>query len=109
MADAGLPVDERLSRLFRQLGISRAHLAGATDEVSSFAAAYPEMVASATLICPFQPIPADKLLPLADRVCFIHGDAGPSAVRVPAVLSQFPDAAEIVLSDYFDAVWSDPV
>ena len=55
------PTAERVSRLFQHLGIRRAHLAGAMSEVGDLVEALPELVASLTLICPFQAIAASRL------------------------------------------------
>jgi SAM-dependent methyltransferase len=78
------------------------------SEVAALAGDRPELLASLTLVCPWQTIVVEALRPLADRLLFVHGDRGPSAPRVPGVLPQLPGAADVVLRDYFDALWSDP-
>ena len=105
--ETNLSVADRLVTLFDHLGISRAHLVGWGAEIGTLAAAQPDRVASATLVCPMQVL-AGPLRPVADRLLFIHGDQGPSASRVPDVLPSLSDAKEVVLQEYFDAAWSDP-
>lgn len=104
---ATLSVAERIAALFAQLGISRAHLLGAGSEVGAFAEAHPDHIASATIVCPMNISPG-PLQPIADRLQLIHGDRGPSASRVPSVLPDLPGTTDVILPDYFDAVWSNP-
>ena len=102
-----LTVADRLVALFDHLGIARAHVVGWGAEIGTLAADRPDRVASATLVCPMQVL-AGPLRPIADRLLFIHGDQGPSASRVPDGLPSLPGATEVVLREFFDAVWSDP-
>jgi SAM-dependent methyltransferase len=108
MADADLSLSERLSLLFEQLGIRRAHVAGAMSELVELAGSRPELLASLTLVCPWQAIAVETLRPLADRLLLVHGDRGPAAPRVPGLLPQLPGAADLLLREYFDALWSNP-
>lgn len=103
-----LPGEERLRRLFRHLGIGRAHVAGNGAEDAALAAAHPEVVASLTLVCPVS-FPVAPQRALASRMLVVHGDRGPKARVAPGALAALPGATDVVLRDYPDTLWSDPV
>ncbi len=104
-----LPVTERLSRLFQHLGIQRAHVAAAGGlEPAGLAEAHPELIASLTFVCPSQ-FDARRLRSLPVPLLLIHGDKGPASSLVPRALPELPEATEVVLEDFVDVLWSDPV
>jgi SAM-dependent methyltransferase len=108
MIDEELSTPERISRLFQHLGIRRAHVAGAMHEVGTLVEAVPELVASLTLLCPFQQLVPAPLRALGSRLLFIHGDSGPSARITPILLRALPDTRDVVLHDYSGTAWCDP-
>ena len=78
------------------------------SEVGDLVEALPELVASLTLICPFQAIAASRLRPLGSRLLVIHGDVGPQGEIASGILRDLPAAVNVVLHDYFDIAWGDP-
>jgi hypothetical protein len=109
MADAELPVDQRILRLFQHLGISRAHLAARMPlDWEGFVTKYPERVASLTLVCPSGVNPA-ALQPLGSRLLAIVADRGALADRVRRPLMQLTDAKIHALHDYAAQLWSDVI
>src|SRR5207302_1875489 len=66
-----------------------------------------DRVASLSLVCPgtFDPEPVRSL---RSRVLYIHGDRGPGLAQVPRATTALPEATAFTLSEYFDALWSDP-
>jgi SAM-dependent methyltransferase len=104
-----MSVEDRFGQLVQQLGIRRAHLAGgyAADAVT-LARAFPEWIASLTLVCPFR-LPPEPFEPLGDRLLFIHGDRGPGATSVPAARRGLPESRALVLTEYEDAAWADAI
>ena len=78
------------------------------DERVDRAAPHPEVLASLTLVCP-GPFPAAPLRPLASRLLLVHGDRGPGARVVPRALPDLPGATEVLLRDFPDSLWSDPI
>src|SRR4051812_39055236 len=104
-----LSTTERLLQLFDHLGIERAHLAGGMREIVGLPSVSPERVASVTMVCTHQPVLVEPLRRLAPRLLFVHGDTGPSAPIVPRALPALPGATDVLLSDFFDVAWCDPV
>ena len=52
-SEANLSVADRLAQVFDHLGIERAHFAASMlADVTGFAQAHPERIASLTLVCP---------------------------------------------------------
>lgn len=101
------PLEARLAALLDQLGVARAHFAGrSSTDWESFAARYPERVASLTLLCPAA-LDRAALMPLSPRLLIVTGDRGPGARRVQAVLPDLPQATSVVLRDYAGLTWSD--
>jgi SAM-dependent methyltransferase len=109
VAPSGMPLEDRFARLVQHLGIRRSHVAGgyAADAVA-LATAFPEWIASMTLVCPFR-LPPEPFRQLGDRLLFIHGDRGPGAASVPHALRSLPEAHALSLTEYVDAAWSDAV
>lgn len=106
-SEAHRPVESCLAELLDHLGIARAHFAGrSSEDVQGFAAAYPQRLASLTLLCPAVLDPR-ALAPLAGRLLVVTGDHGPGARRVRAVLPDLPVAVAVVLDDYAGLTWSD--
>src|SRR6266702_8287903 len=100
-------VEERLSRLFEELGIQRAHVAaGYAAHAVALVSAYPELVSSLSLVCPSR-FDAEPLQPLGPRVLYIHGDRGANATPVSRVVATLAEARVVTLQHYPDALWSD--
>src|SRR6266567_4176348 len=100
-------VDERIARLFDELGIQRAHVAaGYAAHAVALVSACPELVSSLSLVCPSR-FDAEPLRALGPRVLYIHGDRGANATMVPQVVASLADARVVALHDYADALWSD--
>jgi ubiquinone/menaquinone biosynthesis C-methylase UbiE len=107
--EAALPVEERLRRLFQHLGIERAHIAGRLpSDWHGLASAFPEMVASLTLLGPTT-IDPKSVAHLASRLLVITGDRGPTAENVRAAMAHLPEASVVFLPDYSLLGWSDVV
>src|SRR5438552_2017722 len=99
--------EERLSRLFDELGIQRAHVAaGYAAHAVALVSACPELVSSLSLVCPSR-FDAELLRPLGPRVLYIHGDRGANAAIAPPVEATLTEATVVTLHDYADALWSD--
>jgi SAM-dependent methyltransferase len=108
-SDARLAAHERVAQLLDHLGLPRAHLAGRHPAVlGELLGARPDLVASATLVCPppFDPAP---FRPIADRVLAVLSDRGPAADAGRRALAQLPGAAAAVLPGYEALPWSDLV
>jgi SAM-dependent methyltransferase len=104
-----LPVEERLRQLFRHLGIDRAHVAGRLPgDWRGLATAFPEMVASLTLIGPGMVDP-QNIAHLASRLLVITGDQGPTAENVRAAMVRLREASFVFLPGYSLLGWSDVV
>src|SRR5579872_7145177 len=90
-----LSVEERLGSLFEHLGLDRAHVgSGHALDAVTLARAFPERIASMTLLCPFR-LPAEPFKSFDDRMLFISGDRGPNASTVPRVLQDLPRARHL--------------
>jgi SAM-dependent methyltransferase len=101
--------EERLARLFRHLGIRRAHLAtGFAAQAVTLASVYPELVGSLTLVCPTGFV-AESLRPFGRRLLCFHGDHGANAPNMPRAQEALTEATVVTLRDYADTAWSDPV
>ena len=100
-------IEDRISRLFEELGIQRAHVAaGYAAHAVALVSAYPELVSSLSLVCPSR-FDAKPLQLLGPRVLYIHGDRGANAAIVPQVVATLTEAQVVTLQDYADALWSD--
>jgi SAM-dependent methyltransferase len=105
-----LLVEERLRRVFQHLGIDRAHVAGSGRTPSDWrglTTAFPETVASLTLLCPA--IVDQNIAHLASRLLVITGDQGPTAENVRASMARLQNASVVFLSGYSFLGWSDVV
>jgi SAM-dependent methyltransferase len=104
---AARPLAERLLHLFQQFGIAQAHIAGRNPaDWQDFVSAYPERVASLSLVCPGRLDPRD-ITALAARTLVIRGDRGPAAGRVQNALREIKSATSITLAGYEPLMWSD--
>jgi SAM-dependent methyltransferase len=104
---AALPLGERLLKLFQQLGIEQAHIAARNlADWHQFATAYPDRVASLSVLCPMA---LDmRLFPgLATRTLVISGDRGAAAERVQTALRGIDGIVAATLRDYESLMWSD--
>ena len=101
------PLEARLLRLFRELGIERAHLAARMDaDWQGFAAANGDRIASLSLLCPMALDPRVGA-PMPRRLLVISGDRGAAAERVLTALGTIGEAISAVLPSYEGLMWSD--
>jgi SAM-dependent methyltransferase len=106
---ADLSVADRLSQVLDHLGIERAHFAASMlADVTGFAQAYPERMASLTLICPPRLDPS-ALRALGARLQIVAGDQSRPAAMVRDAARSLPEATVIWLPGYFSPPWADPV
>lgn len=95
-----LPTSACILAVLRHLGIERAHIAARdARDWQSFAAAYPERIASLTLVCP-QGMDPGILRPLASRLLVFASDQGRAAEMAQRVVAALPEASLITLRDY---------
>ena len=107
--EANLPVGERIFQLLQNLGIEQAHFAAAIPgDVTGFLNAYPERIASLTLVCPSYLDPS-PLGPCASRLLVFTGDQGPPAAMVQRALATLPGAKLVSLPSYFSPPWADAI
>src|SRR5437667_4573513 len=94
-------VDERLVRLFRQLGLDRVHLAArVAADWRGLATTHPETIASLTLVCPTG-LDATPLGALTSRVLVLTADQGTPAEAISKAMPAHPEASIITLNDYY--------
>lgn len=93
------PVEERVVRVLRRLGIERAHFAsrGLVDW-HGVAVNSPESVASLSLVCPLG-FDSAALSPLASRLLVINTDQGGSSQTIARNLNGLPSASQVILDD----------
>lgn len=102
-----LATEERLSRLFRQLAIGRAHIVARDPaDWQGFVRAHPDQVASLSLLCPVALDPR-RVVDLAPRLLVVAGDRGISGERVAKAAATIPGASLATLRDYEALMWSD--
>jgi pimeloyl-ACP methyl ester carboxylesterase len=107
IAGGALPLEERLLRLFRQLGIERAHIAARNvADWQNFATAYPERIASLSLVCP-RALDMRRFTGLATRTLVISGDLNPAAEPVRTALQSVEGINTVTVRDYEALIWSD--
>jgi SAM-dependent methyltransferase len=107
--EADISVADRLLQVLDHLGIERAHFAASMlSDVSGFAKAHPERIASLMLICPPRLDPS-TLRALSSRLLIIAGDQGRPASMVREAVTSLPEATVVWLPGYFSPPWSDPV
>ena len=106
---AELSVADRLLQVLDHLGIERAHFAGSMlADVTGFAQAHSERIASLTLVCPPRLDP-NALRRLGARLLVIAGDQGRPAAMLRDAVMNLPEAKVIWLPGYFSPPWADPV
>jgi SAM-dependent methyltransferase len=106
--EANLSVADRLTQVLDHLEIERAHFAGSMlADVTGFAEAHPERIASLTLVCPPRLDPG--LRALGSRLLIIAGDQGRPAAMVREAITNLPEATVVWLPGYFSPPWADPV
>ena len=108
MSAADLSVADRLVQVLDHLGIERAHFAASMlADVTGFAQAHPERIASLTLVCPPRLDPS--LCVLGSRLQIIAGDQGRPAAMVRDAVTNLPEATVVWLPGYFSPPWADAV
>src|SRR5712691_10756927 len=107
IASSAPPLEERLVQLFQQLGIERAHIAARNvSDWQGFATAYPDRIASLSLVCPIA-LDMRPYAGLAGRTLVISGDRGAAAARIATALQSVEGIASVNLADYEALMWSD--
>jgi SAM-dependent methyltransferase len=107
-AAAELSVADRLVQVLDHLSIDRAHFAASMlADVTGFAQAHPERIASLTLVCP--PRLDSSLRVLGSRLQIIAGDRGRPATMVCDAMTKLPEATVVWLPGYFSPPWADVV
>jgi ubiquinone/menaquinone biosynthesis C-methylase UbiE len=102
-------VADRLAQVLDHLGIERAHFAASMlPDITGFAQAHPERIASLTLVCPLRLDPS-SLRALGARLLIIAGDQGHPAAMVRRVVAGLPEARVVWLPGYFSPPWADVV
>jgi SAM-dependent methyltransferase len=108
-AGADISVTQRLAQVLDHLGIERAHFAASMlADVTGFAQAHPDRIASLTLVCPPRLDPG-ILRALGSRLQIIAGDQGRPAAMVRDVLTNLPEAKVVWLPGYFSPPWADVI
>jgi len=108
MTTADLSLADRLTQVLDRLGIERAHFAGSMlADVTGFAQAHSERIASLTLVCPPRLDPS--LRALGSRLEIIAGDQGRPADMVRDAMTNLSEATLVWLPGYFSPPWADPV
>ena len=79
MTGVAVKIEEQLQRLFAQLGIERAHLAGSGAQDYRGLLTADWTIATLSLVCPGN-LDATMLAPLGSRLLMVHGDPGPGGV-----------------------------
>ena len=106
-AGPSLPLEERILRLLKHLGLEQAHFAARVPrDWRSLVVTHPEVVSSLTLVCPrnFQSSP---LRGLASRLLVASGDQGSYTAAVRPAMAELPGATLVTLPDYFTYPTSD--
>jgi SAM-dependent methyltransferase len=104
-----LSVADRIVQVLDHLGIERAHLAASMlADITGFAQAHAERIASLTLVCPPRLDPG-PLRELGARLLIIAGDQGRPAAMVREAVKSLPEATIVWLPGYFSPPWADPV
>jgi SAM-dependent methyltransferase len=107
--EADLSVSDRLTQVLGHLKIERAHFAASMlADVSGFAQAHPDRIASLTLVCPPRLDPG-ILRALGSRLQIIAGDQGRPAAMVRDAVTNLPEAKVVWLPGYFSPPWADVV
>jgi pimeloyl-ACP methyl ester carboxylesterase len=102
-------VADRLAQVLDHLGIERAHFAASMlADVTGFAQAHPERIASLTLICPPRLDPG-PLRALGARFQIVAGDQSRPAAMVRDAMTSLPEATVVWLPGYFSPPWADVV
>ena len=102
---ADLFVADRLLQVLDHLGIERAHFAASMlADVTGFAQAHPERIASLTLVCPPRLDPS--LRALGSRLQIIAGDQGRPAAMVRDAVTNLPESTVVWLRGYFSPPWA---
>jgi ubiquinone/menaquinone biosynthesis C-methylase UbiE len=101
------PLEERLARLFRHLGIARAHIAACMPrDWEGLLLHYPQFISSLTLICPMG-INRSALGANPPPLLCVTGDTGRSAQDTQNALANVLGTKLILLHNFFSSPWSD--
>ncbi|MBI2533393.1 MAG: methyltransferase domain-containing protein [Deltaproteobacteria bacterium] len=108
--DVEIPVEERVYRLLRHLGLEQAHFAAREFlEFDALVRVHRDIVASLTLVLPPRTLNVETLRPLATRLLCFYGGKGPNAQYVRQSLAMLPLAETHCLEDYPDVLWADVI
>ncbi len=100
-------LEDRLAELFRELGLTRAHMAGRQiTDWNGLAVKDGDVFASLTLICPFG-FDTDLGRDLASRLLVFGGDRGPASERLAATLGGIDGLTFHCLAGCGGQTWDD--
>jgi ubiquinone/menaquinone biosynthesis C-methylase UbiE len=100
VAEADVPVAERIVQVLQHLRIEQAHIASrVAGDWHGLLTAHPERMASLTLVYP-QGLDPAPLKALASRLLVITGDQGRSTDNIRRVLSSLPEARLVTMQGY---------
>ena len=93
------PVEEKIVRVLRRLGIERAHFASrGLNDWHGVVARFPEAVASLSLVCPLG-FDSAVLSPVSGRLLVINADQGAASNTIVRNLAGLPSASQVTLAD----------
>jgi ubiquinone/menaquinone biosynthesis C-methylase UbiE len=105
--DAAPPVEERIIKLLRYLGVAEAHFAACMSrDWGGLVAKHPGAVSSLTLVCPMG-ANLSALRAGAPPLLVFAGDKGRPAEEARQAAGSLPDSTLVTLSDYFGSPWAD--
>ena len=94
-----IPVENSILGVLQRLGIERAHFAArGLNDWKGVASAYPEAMASLTLVCPLG-FDSQALAPLSSRLLVFNGDSGGASQTIARNLASLPSATTVTLPD----------
>lgn len=107
VAQESHPVEDRIVRLIRRLGIEAAHVGACLPgDWGGLLERHSSVVGSLTLICP-RGMKTDVLRPHAGRLLIVSGDGGNAAADLARAVEDLPGATVTMLRDYFSPMWAD--
>ena len=93
------PVEEKIVRVLRRLGIERAHFASrGLNDWHGMVARFPEAVASLSLVCPLG-FDSAVLNPVSSRLLVINADQGAASNTIVRNLAGLPSASQATLAN----------
>lgn len=108
-AEVEFTVEECLLKIFKHLGIKKAHFAArVTTDWEGLATSHPEIFSSLILVSP-QTIDQGALSGLSSQILVFTGDQEPTLEILSKTVEGYPNATAVTLQDYSNLLWSDVV